>query len=438
MPMSAAEPPAGARVVDYFDHNTREYVDERHRWYQEIRRDVGPVFWSPNYGGYWVVIGFAELEEAARDWETFSSKHIVDQAGRACPYKDGLLYEGLFVPPRGFSSLMLEEDPPAWERSREALAATFSMPAAQRWRPRLQDLVDACLDRRIESGRIDFAKDVSNIVPAILSLELAGLTTDDYEMVARNHHLTSHIPGDDPRWGELAGDLARERQQVVDAVQARKTGARGRDVISVLLNARDRGADFSDADIVKLASLIIGAGIDTTASVLNTAFILLTRQPELRRRLMEEPRLTVDAFDEFLRISTPTQGLCRTVTRNVELGGQTIRRGDRVMLCFAAACRDPAAFERPDEVVLDRKPNLHVAFGSGTHRCLGQFYAKLEFDIIFSTVLRRAPDFQVDLDAVRSFDNVGVVTGFTSVPATFTPGAKLGVDPKVPGFFAAA
>jgi len=88
--------------------------------------------------------------------------------------------------------------------------------------------------------------------------------------------------------------------------------------------------------------------------------------------------------------------------------------------------------------VLDRKPNLHVAFGSGTHRCLGQFYAKLEFDIIFSTVLRRAPDFQVDLDAVRSFDNVGIVTGFTSVPATFTPGPRLGVDPKVPGFFATA
>jgi len=434
--MSAAQCPMGARVVDYFDHNTREYVDERHRWYQQIRREVGPVFWSPNYGGYWVVIGFAELEAAARDWETFSSKHIVDESGQACPYTDGLLYQGLFVPPRGFSSLMLEEDPPAWERSREALAATFSMPAAQRWRPRLQDLVDACLDRKIESGRIDFAKDVSNIVPAILSLELAGLTTDHYEMVARNHHLTSHIPGDDPRWRDLAADLALERQQVVDTVQARKTGARGRDVISVLLNARDKGANFSDQDIVKLASLIIGAGIDTTASVLNNAFVLLTQQPALRKRLMEEPKLTVDAFDEFLRISAPTQGLCRTVTRDVELGGQKIRRGDRVMLCFAAACRDPNAFDRAEEVVLDRKPNLHVAFGSGTHRCLGQFYAKLEFDIIFSTVLRRAPDFQVDVAAVQQFDNVGVVTGFTSVPATFTPGKRLGVDPKVPGFFA--
>ena len=435
--MSVAQCPMGARVVEYFDHNTREYVDERHRWYREIRREVGPVFWSPNYGGYWVVIGFDELTEAARDWETFSSQHVIDAQGKSRPV-DGLLYEGLFVPPRASSALMLEEDPPAWERPRQALAATFSMPAAARWRARLQDLVDACLDRKIASGRIDFAKDVSNIVPAILSLELAGLTTDHYEMVARNHHLTSHIPGDDPRWRDLAADLALERQQVVDTVQARKTGARGRDVISVLLNARDKGANFSDQDIVKLASLIIGAGIDTTASVLNNAFVLLTQQPALRKRLMEEPKLTVDAFDEFLRISAPTQGLCRTVTRDVELGGQKIRRGDRVMLCFAAACRDPNAFDRAEEVVLDRKPNLHVAFGSGTHRCLGQFYAKLEFDIIFSTVLRRAPDFQVDVAAVQQFDNVGVVTGFTSVPATFTPGKRLGVDPKVPGFFAEA
>ncbi len=436
--MSAGECPFGAKVVDYFDHNSREYVDKRHAWYQQIRRDIGPVFWSPNYGGYWVVIGFAELEAAARDWETFSSKHVLDADGRARPL-DGLRYEGLFVPPRPYSSILLEEDPPAWERSRQALAATFSLPAAERWRGRLQDLVDACLDRKIESGAIDFAKDISNIVPAILSLELAGVPTDHYQLVARNHHLTSHIPAGSPQLLELADDLAFERAQVVKAVEDHKTGERGRDVISVLLNARDKGtADFTDDEILALANLVIGAGIDTTASVLCNALQILTKRPDLRKTLMEDPSLTVTAFEEFLRISAPTQGLCRTVTRDVELGGQNLRRGDRVMLCFAAACRDPREFDKAEEVVLERKPNLHVALGSGTHRCLGQFYARLEFETILNTVLRRMPDFQVDLDAVKSFENVGVVTGFTSVPATFTPGAKLGVDPKVPGFFAGA
>lgn len=429
--MSDATCPFGAPVVDYFDHNSREYVDERYRWYEEIRRDVGPVFWSPQYGGYWVVIGFDELNEAARDWETFSSKHIVDEQGAACPV-DGVKYQGLFVPPRPGSAVMLEEDPPGWMDSRQVLAPMFSIPAVERWRGRVQEMVDACIDRHIESGRIDFAQDISNIVPALLSLELTGVSTERYELVAHNHHLTSHLPADDARWAALMEDLAAERQMVVDAVEARKTDRR-KDVISVLLNARDKGAPFDDQQIAALAGLIIGAGIDTTASVLGATFAILTRRPDLRQKLLDDPKLTVNAFEEFMRYSAPTQGLCRTVTRDVELGGQALRRGDRVMLCFAAACRDPNEFDQADDLVLERKPNMHVAFGAGNHRCLGSLYARLEFEIIFNTVLRRMPDFQVELDKVKSFDNVGIVTGFTSIPATFTPGPKVGADMKAPG-----
>ena len=135
-----------------------------------------------------------------------------------------------------------------------------------------------------------------------------------------------------------------------------------------------------------------------------------------------------------MRVSAPTQGLCRTVTRDVELGGQSLRRGDRVMLCFAAACRDPAEFYEAEDLVLERKPNLHVAFGAGLHRCLGSLYARLEFEVVFNTVLRRMPDFQVQLDQVKSYDNVGVVTGFISIPATFTPGPKVGADPRIAGW----
>jgi cytochrome P450 len=234
-------------------------------------------------------------------------------------------------------------------------------------------------------------------------------------------------------WAELAGAAATQRQLIVDAVEAKKS-SRGSDLISALLDARDKGTEFTDDQIVQLAEFIIAAGIDTTGSLLASTFAFLTERLDIRERLIENPKLTVAAFEEFTRFFAPTQALCRTVTRDTVLGGQSLRRGDRVMLCYAAACRDPREFANADEFVLDRKPNLHLAFGGGNHRCLGSLFARLEFEIVTNTVLRRMRDFRVDLDAVRSFDHVGVVTGFKRVPATFTPGSRLGIDPHIPGW----
>lgn len=424
--------PAGAAVADFFDHNGSDYVHERYKWYAQIREDLGPVFWSPHHGGYWVAIGFEEVMEAAKDWETFSSKHFVGPDLATCPV-DGIAYGGLFMPAKPVSFPLIEEDPPQWEESRTVLAPLFSLPAVERWRVRVQELVDACLDRHIESGEIDFAKAISNIVPAIFSMEFVGVTPEQFELVARNHHLSSHLASDDPRMDALRADMGIEHQLVVDALEHRKSN-RGDDMLSALLNARDKGRDFSDEKILKLAELVIAAGIDTTAAVLCSTFVILTEQPKLRQRLIDNPKLAISAFEEFVRYSAPTQGVCRTLTRDAELGGQKLRRGDRLMLCFAAACRDPEAFADADALVPERKPNMHVAFGAGTHRCIGSMFARLEFEIIFSTVLRRMPDFQVDINRVTSFDNVGVVMGFTSVPATFTPGERVGADPKIAGW----
>lgn len=431
--MSRSACPRGARVVEYFDHNSREYADRRYEWYQTIRRDVGPVFWTPHHGGFWVVIGYDEAQQALKDWESFSSKHVIDEQGE-CPAIDGIRYEGLFAPPRPYANRMLEEDPPECKAPRRILTQSFAAVAVEKWRDRVQRLVDACLDRHIESGRIDFANDVANIVPAIFSLEFVGLPTDHYEDVAFAAHKMTHTSAADPEWAEIARTREAEAVRIREVIEAKRRGPRGSDVISVLLGAQEKGESITDEDIFKLARLLVTAGIDTTSATLASAFINLTTMPELRRRIAEDPALLATSFQEFVRLSAPTQGLCRTVTRDIELGGQTLRRGDRVMLCYAAACRDPERFESPDSVIIDRRPNAHLGFGNGQHRCLGSGFAQLEFEVILSTVLRRLPDFAVDVDAVKTFDNVGVVAGYRSVPASFTPGARTGVDPGVPGW----
>jgi cytochrome P450 len=431
--MEARACPAGAPVVDYFDPNSPEYPSKRLQWFEDARRSAGPVFWTPNGGGYWAVIGYEELLEAAKDWETFSSKALFDANGEPEPV-DGVAYLGLFTPPKiGPSLPLIEDDPPRWEKLRETLAPAFALPAIERWRPRIQTLVDACLDRHIESGRMDLAIDLFNIVPAIFSLEFVGADTTEYRRIARARTVLSHLANDDPRRALFDDEIALEYQAVQDAIEARKPDRR-KDLVSHMLNARDKGAPFTDATIFELGTLIIGAGVDTTASVLGSSFIELSLRPDLRERLAANPGQTVKAFEEFVRFGAPTQGLSRTATRDVELGGQKIRKGDRVMLCYGASCRDPREFANPAEVDLDRKPLLHSGFGGGIHRCIGSLFARLEFEIILNTVLRRMPDIRVEMDGVEEFANVAIVTGFEHIPATFTPGVRVGADPQIPGW----
>ncbi len=135
--MGLGQCPMGAAVVDYFDQNTPQYVTDRHRWYEDIRRDVGPVFWSPHHGGYWVVIGFDEVSQAAKDWETFSSKGVGSPPIRTASGEQ-IDFKGLFIPPKGVKPRrLLEEDPPGWDLPRQILAPHFSIPAVAKWRPRI-------------------------------------------------------------------------------------------------------------------------------------------------------------------------------------------------------------------------------------------------------------------------------------------------------------
>ncbi len=172
------------------------------------------------------------------------------------------------------------------------------------------------------------------------------------------------------------------------------------------------------------------------AAVVGTSLMMIPENPNLRRALIENPERIGPAFHEFLRLSTPTSGptsgLARTAMCDATLGGQQIRKGDRVMLCYAAASRDPREFPDPDSFRFDRRANRHTGFGSGIHRCLGAHYAELKFEVILAAVLRRMPDFTIDAARATKYDNIGIVDGWIHVPATFTPGQRLGVDPGVP------
>jgi cytochrome P450 len=153
----------------------------------------------------------------------------------------------------------------------------------------------------------------------------------------------------------------------------------------------------------------------------------LEEHPEQRQRLIDEPALMEHATEEFLRVFTPVPALARTATTDVELGGQQLCEGDRVLMSFAAANRDPAVFDEPDEAKLDRFPNPHTSFGLGIHRCIGSNLARSWFQLMLRGVLDRMPDYTIDRGAARRNHSIGIINGFINMPATFTPSEPRGV-----------
>lgn len=420
-------------MIENFDHFTPEYVPNRYQILEQIRREDGPVSWSPRYGGYWLVIGHEETMKVFRDWRTFTSSAVFDENGQ---FKliDGIRHQGVFLKTKNAASPILEADPPIHNQLRAILNPLLTPVAVERRRRRVEELTEACLDRHVASGRIDISRDLTTIVAAIVTLELLGVSPEPYAWLAPLHNRLPHMTDEALMADEeVHKALALEQALLSEAIDARETD-RGEDVISLLLNARDKGEPVTRELVMELPSLLIAAGIDTTGWVMAAALVALSRQPELRDRLMREPALWPTAFEEFVRYASPVQGLCRTVTADVELGGKLLRKGDRVMLSYAASSRDPNAFQHPDKVILDRAPNTHTGFGGGIHRCMGSFLARLEFEVVLKTVLRRIPDFKVNLEQTREFELCGVVLAYESAPATFTPSRPLGVDPKIRGW----
>ena len=158
------------------------------------------------------------------------------------------------------------------------------------------------------------------------------------------------------------------------------------------------------------------------AAISNT-LLYLSEHPDVRQRLIDDPGLIPLAVEEFLRFEAPVHASSRTVTTDTEVGDQKISAGEKVYILWASANRDPDQFENPDEVILDRRPNRHLTFGVGGHRCLGAMLARMEMQIILEQVLRRIPDFYIDPDSVRHPITVTIISGRTSLPATFTAAA---------------
>jgi cytochrome P450 len=393
-------------TVDYDHHRLLADWDPDAR-HAELRAAC-PVAYTAHHGGYWVVTSYEQVTSCGQAPDTLTSDHDLDGTG------NGTAFGGIAIPAPAYRSLPSEVDGREHLRFRRLIQPALSPAAALRWGARARQWAEERIRPHLPEGRIDLVINVANPVPAMVTLALVGLPAEEWETYAEPlHALVYAEPASEAR-ACIQETIAGLRHELAALVASRRAEPRD-DLASAVVTSLD------DADAVNVLFTVISGGLDTTTALIANALVWLDEHPGVRQRLSGDQEARTPAREEFLRAFSPAPATARTAARDVELAGQALRRGDRVLLSWAAANRDPAVFAAPDRVDVDRPNNRHVAFGAGPHRCIGASLARTTFDAVLDVVLARVPDYAVDRGAARRYRRVGAVNGWVTVPATFTP-----------------
>jgi len=403
----------------YFDRHTPEYRLQFEKITEEMHSKC-PVAWSETYNGHWVAADSKHVFELAR-CPAVSNHH--DLTGQTP-------YQGITIPKAQRATVVrggiLEMDEPEHSTYRGALNPYLSPAAVKRWQPFVDEIVRAALDEKIESGHIDFVDDLANIVPAVLTLAMMGIELKKWMIYSEPAHLSVSTPEHSPEAERVA---QMNRQMGIDLltnmVEIKENPRPG--LVNALLQLRIDGEPAPELEIMGNLGLIIGGGFDTTTALTAHALEWLSENPDKRALLgRERDTLLNPATEEFLRYFTPAPGDGRTFSEDVEVEGQKFREGERLWISWAMANRDPSVFDEPNELVLDRKGNRHFSFGIGVHRCVGSNVARTVFKSMLTAVLDRMPDYVCDAERTEHYETIGVIQGMKHLPATFTPGERLG------------
>ena len=383
-----------------FDHFDPAYGADPFTVWDDLRTTC-PVARSERFRNMVVPTRHAEIDAVARDSATWSSRSpLVADFGSMADF-------GIVAPP-------ISSDPPYHTSFRKLLLPFFAPQRMEALRPAIEAHCDALIDAFDETGSCDAAVEYAQHIPVHVITLLLGIPHEDGELFRSWIHDLLEVGPTDIE--QAAVGLFGFGEYLSAQIQRRVDDGFGDDLISFLLQAQLDGRPLTADEVFGGCLLLLVAGIDTTWSAIGAALWHLAANPTDQARLRAEPELLPTAIEELLRAYAPVT-MAREAAVDTELGGCPVRAGEPLLLPFPADNRDPALFDRADEVLVDRAPNRHVAFGVGIHRCLGSHLARLEVTVAVERFLARVDRFEVaDEDSVRW--SAGQVRGPRQLPLT--------------------
>jgi cholest-4-en-3-one 26-monooxygenase len=412
--------PAPPCPIDVLDPRFYDDPWEAYRWL----RQHSPIHFDER-NELWVLSRHADVSHVSRHPERYSAAQGV-RPKVAAPMS------------------IISMDDPEHTRQRRLINRGFTPARVRALTDHIRELSNQIIDEVAERGRLDFVEDFAIHVPLIVIAELMGLDPDQrsslYKWSDAMMAGDGHDDPDDPvlhAAAEAFGEYALMCTELIEQRRAHPTDAD--DLIAVLTQAFDEGAlardDLGGAEIevgdgvlttdelLMFLVLIVVAGNETTRNALSGGLVAFSRFPEQKQRVIDDPSLWDTAVDEVIRYVSPVLSFSRTVTEDHTYAGVDLKAGDRVFLLYQSANRDEDVFDAPDELRVDRSPNPHLAFGVGTHYCLGANLARAEVRVVFEELFKRLGDIRVEDGATPQRGDSSLVLSLQHLPAVFTPEA---------------
>lgn len=398
--------------VDVYD--TRQYVTGvPHEQFELLRRE-DPVHWQeiPGERGYWVITKHEDLCWASRNPQLFSS-----WIGGGTIIED---YEGTDL--QIARNLMVNMDPPAHHKYRKLVSRGFTPRMTAYLDPRISTIAKRLVDAVAHKGECDFVQDLAIPLPLEMIAELLGWPAEDrHKLLGWTNRLLGFS---DPELGsrqDMSVATMELAQYTHKLAASRKGKSEGEDLATILLNASVDGDALNDMEFAMFVLLLAVAGNETTRNLFSGGVKLLSEHPDAQRELREDLSLIPNAIEEMLRVVSPITYMRRTATQDIELRGKTIKKNDKIALCYASANRDEEVFGDNVNTFDIHRENArdHVAFGIGEHFCLGANLARLELRVMFEQIISRLHNLELVGDHRRIQSNY--LNGVKEMHVRFTP-----------------
>lgn len=357
---------------------TEEVLADPYPHYAELRWS-DPVHFD-DARGVWMLTRYRDIERALRDDARFSAEQ-----GEGTP------------------NSMLVSDPPRHTRLRTLVSKAFTPRMVRQLRPRIAAIINDLLDAVSDRDEIDVIAEFAYPLPLTVIAEMLGVDPDQRAFFrAESQKIALSLgPSADPAASKRAAEGRKRLRVYFDDLIARRRAEPRDDLVSEIVRAEERGDLLSHAEVLGMLILLLIGGHETTVNLIGNSLLALLRNPDQLQRLRTEEGIERTAVDELLRYDSPVQYTGRIARADVELGGKTIRAGDKVRFMLASGNRDADAFDDPDQLDLARDAAHHLSFGYGVHFCLGAELARTEGEIALPAFVRRFPHLRLTTGDLR-------------------------------------
>ena len=396
---------------------TPEFRADPYALYHQLRSE-DPVHWSDAWD-CWIMTRYDDVNAALRDPRRFSSVGTMERYLKQLQPSALRQLQPLYD---HFTSGLTRLDPPEHTRLRSLANSAFTRPVIEELRTQIQFTVEGLIDNFENRGQVDLISEFAYPLPASVIADLFGLPMEDCDRFkAWSQQIVAfHGTGRaDPVVTLRSQEALLEAREWLGSLVDERRQCPQKDLLTRFVQAEEQGENMSTTELFSNSMTFIIGGHETTTNLIGNGVLALLQNPDQLSLLQQDPGLIEQAIEEMLRYDAPTQRAHHIATRDIDLHGNTIRKGDFVQPIIAAANRDPEQFPDPDRFDIQRLNNKHLSFGAGPHYCIGAPLSRMEAKIAIPALIRRLPNLELDPDEVPEMSPNNFFRGRVRLPLVF-------------------